>query len=91
MNEPKWLSHYLDRLLFGGRSSIRSGIRYFLFLTPFRLLQVSRNLLNNDFRLRKGRSVKLKSHFNLVPCFGILSTVRCHGLALLLLEEKVFF
>jgi len=66
-----------------------SGI--FSSWTPFRLLQGSRNLLANDCRLRKGRSVKLRSHFNLVLSFGILGTVCLHGLALPLPEGKRFY
>ena len=65
-------------------------MRRFIFLTPFRLLQGSPTLLNNYFRLRKGRSVKLRSQFNLVPSFGIVGTVRIRGLALLFLEVKLF-
>jgi hypothetical protein len=91
MNKPKWLAHYLYYLLFGGQSWNRSGIRYFCLPNPFRLLQGSRSLVNNDFRLRKGRSVKLRSQFNLVPSLGILGTVRFHGLSLLLLEGGLFF
>ena len=82
---------YLNWLLFGGRSSNRSEIKDFLFSTPFGLDLGSPILLNNDFRLRKGRSLKLRSKFYRLPSFRILGTAHFRHLALHLHEGEVFY